>query len=42
MREKILQYLLDNNIREFKEVARIIQSYQIEPEKVVRSLGIQE
>ncbi|WP_456369369.1 hypothetical protein [Geoglobus sp.] len=23
-------------MREFKEVARIIQSYQIEPEKVIR------
>ncbi len=42
IREKILQYMLDNNIREFKEVARIIQSYQIDPERVVRSLGIQE
>ncbi|WP_456478267.1 hypothetical protein [Geoglobus ahangari] len=34
--------MLDNNIREFREVARIIQTYQIDPEKVVRSLGIQE
>ncbi|WP_457590264.1 hypothetical protein [Geoglobus sp.] len=34
--------MLDNNIREFKEVARIIQSYQIDPDMVVRSLGIQE
>ncbi|AKG91494.1 Type IV secretory pathway protein [Geoglobus ahangari] len=41
-REKVLQYMLDNNIREFREVARIIQTYQIDPEKVVRSLGIQE
>ena len=34
-REKILQYMLDNNIRDFKEVARIIQTYQINPEKVM-------
>ncbi|WP_457590449.1 hypothetical protein [Geoglobus sp.] len=28
--------MLDNNIREFKEVARIIQSYQIDPERVIK------
>ncbi len=41
-REKILQYMLDSNIRDFKEVARIIQTYQINPEKVVIELGVQE
>jgi len=42
MREKILQYMMDSNIREFKEVARIIQTYQTNPEKVVIEFGIQK
>ncbi len=41
-REKILQYMLDNSIRDFREVARIIQTYQVNPEKVVMELGVQE
>ena len=35
-RERILQYMLDNSIRDFREVARIIQTYQVNPEKVIQ------
>ncbi|AIY89225.1 ATPase, T2SS/T4P/T4SS family [Geoglobus acetivorans] len=34
-REAVLKYMLDKNIRDFKEVARIIQTYQVDPDKVM-------
>ncbi|AIY89595.1 Flagella-related protein FlaI [Geoglobus acetivorans] len=40
-REAVLKYMLDKNIRDFKEVARIIQTYQVDPDKVVSEFGIQ-
>jgi len=39
-REKILQYMTDNNIEEFHTIASIIHGYQSNPEKVLKKLNI--
>ena len=39
-RQKILEYLVKNDISDFKMIATIIHAYQSTPEKVLRKLGI--
>jgi len=39
-RQKVLEYLIDNKITDFKAIATIIHAYEATPEKVVEKLGI--
>ncbi|HTX43386.1 MAG TPA: type II/IV secretion system ATPase subunit [Methanocella sp.] len=41
-RQKVLEYMLNNNIREFKQIAAIIHAYAVRPERVLEKLGIKE
>jgi flagellar protein FlaI len=41
-RQKVLEYLLNNNIREFKQIAAIIHAYAVKPDRVLEKLGIKE
>jgi flagellar protein FlaI len=40
-RQKVLEYLVDNDITDFKEIATIIHAYEATPEKVLQKLGIE-
>jgi flagellar protein FlaI len=39
-RQKVLEYLSDTKITDFKAVATIIHAYEATPEKVMEKLGI--
>ena len=39
-RQKVLEYLIDNKITDFKAIATIIHAYEATPEKVIEKLGI--
>ncbi|KAB3547706.1 MAG: type II/IV secretion system ATPase subunit, partial [ANME-2 cluster archaeon] len=39
-RQKVLEYLVDNKITDFKAIATIIHAYEATPEKVMAKLGI--
>ena len=39
-RQKVLEYLIDNKINDFKAIATIIHAYESTPEKVMEKLGI--
>ncbi|MBA1342690.1 MAG: hypothetical protein C5S52_03730 [ANME-2 cluster archaeon] len=39
-RQKVLEYLIDNKITDFKAIATIIHAYEATPEKVMEKLGI--
>lgn len=39
-RQKVLEYMLNNNIREFKQIAAIIHAYAVKPDRVLEKLGI--
>lgn len=39
-RQKVLEYMLNNNIREFRQIAAIIHAYAVKPGRVVEKLGI--
>ncbi len=41
-RQKVLEYMLNNNIREFKQIAAIIHAYAVKPDRVLEKLGIKE
>ncbi len=41
-RQKVLEYMLKNNIRDFKQIAAIIQAYAVKPDKVLEKLGIRD
>jgi len=41
-RQKVLEYMLNNNIREFKQIAAIIHAYSVKPDRVLEKLGIKE
>jgi flagellar protein FlaI len=41
-RQRVLEYMLNNNIREFKQIAAIIHAYAVRPERVLEKLGIKE
>ena len=40
-RQKVLEYLVDNDITDFNEIATIIHAYESTPEKVLQKLGIE-
>ncbi len=40
-RQKVLEYLIDNKITDFKAIATIIHAYEATPEKVMEKLGIE-
>ncbi len=39
-RQKVLEYMLNNNIREFKQIAAIIHAYAVKPDRVLEKLDI--
>jgi flagellar protein FlaI len=39
-RQKVLEYMLNNNIREFRQIAAIIHAYAVKPDRVLEKLGI--
>ncbi|MFP4655532.1 MAG: type II/IV secretion system ATPase subunit [Methanohalobium sp.] len=39
-RQQILDYMVDNDIRNFKEISEIIKSYQATPEKLLQKIGL--
>jgi flagellar protein FlaI len=41
-RQKVLEYMLNNNIREFKQIAAIIHAYAVKPDRVLEKLSIKE
>jgi flagellar protein FlaI len=41
-RQQVLEYMVKNNIREFKQVAAIIQAYSVKPERVLEKLQIRD
>jgi flagellar protein FlaI len=41
-RQKILEYMVKSNIRDFHQVAAIIQAYAVKPERVAEKLQIKE
>ena len=41
-RQKVLEYMLKNNIRDFKQIAAIIHAYSVKPDKVLEKLGIRD
>ncbi|MEA1870247.1 MAG: ATPase, T2SS/T4P/T4SS family [Euryarchaeota archaeon] len=40
-RQKVLEYLIDNKINDFKAIATIIHAYESTPEKVMEKLGLE-
>jgi flagellar protein FlaI len=41
-RQHVLEYMLKNNIRDFKQIAAIIHAYAVKPDKVIEKLGIRD
>jgi flagellar protein FlaI len=41
-RQRILEYMLNNNIREFRQIAAIIHAYSVKPDRVLEKLGIKD
>ena len=41
-RQKVLEYMLKTNIRDFKQIAAIIHAYSVKPDKVLEKLGIRD
>lgn len=41
-RQRVLEYMVKNNIREFKQVSAIIQAYAVRPDRVLEKLGIRD
>lgn len=41
-RQKVLEYLVDNNVSDFGEISGIINAYQLTPEKVLKKLKLTE
>ncbi|WP_440952255.1 type II/IV secretion system ATPase subunit [Methanococcoides sp. FTZ1] len=39
-RQRILEYMVDNEIEDFKEISNIINSYQSKPEKILKELNM--
>ncbi|MCS7121199.1 MAG: secretion system protein E, partial [Archaeoglobaceae archaeon] len=38
-RKKVLEFMVKNGIRSFKDVSNIIHTYQTKPEKVMKMIG---
>ena len=41
-RQRVIEYMLNNNVREFKQIAAIIHAYSVKPDRVLEKLGIKE
>ncbi|MCS7165974.1 MAG: ATPase, T2SS/T4P/T4SS family, partial [Candidatus Calescibacterium sp.] len=41
-RKKVLEFMVKNGIRSFKDVSRTIHLYQVDPERAMKFLGIEE
>nr|WP_255668295.1 type II/IV secretion system ATPase subunit [Methanocella sp. CWC-04] len=41
-RQRVLEYMVKNNIRDFKQVSAIIQAYSVRPDRVLEKLGIRD
>ena len=41
-RQRVLEYMVKNNIRDFKQVSAIIQAYAVKPDRVLEKLGIKD
>ncbi|MEM4712431.1 MAG: type II/IV secretion system ATPase subunit, partial [Archaeoglobaceae archaeon] len=41
-RKRVLEFMVQNNVRDFKSVSNIIHAYQIGPERAMKLLGISE
>lgn len=41
-RQRVLEYMVRNNIRDFRQVSAIIQAYAVKPERVLEKLGIRD
>ena len=41
-RQRVLEYMLNNNVRDFKQIAAIIHAYSVKPDKVLEKLGIRD
>jgi len=41
-RKKVLEFMVANNIRDFRNVSNAIHAYQVNPERAMKLLGIQE
>jgi flagellar protein FlaI len=41
-RQRVLEYMVKNNIRDFKQISAIIQAYFVKPDRVLEKLGIKE
>lgn len=41
-RQRVIEYMLNNNVREFKQISAIIHAYSVKPDHVLEKLGIKE
>ncbi|MDI9646069.1 MAG: secretion system protein E, partial [Archaeoglobales archaeon] len=41
-RRSVLEFMVSNGIRSFKEVSTAIHMYQVNPDRALRYLGVQE
>jgi flagellar protein FlaI len=41
-RQRVLEYMLRNNVRDFKQISAIIHAYAVKPDKVLEKLGIRD
>jgi flagellar protein FlaI len=41
-RQKVLEYMVKSNIRDFHQVAAIIQAYSVKPDRVLEKLQIRD
>jgi len=38
----VLEFMLSNGIRTFKDVSAVIHTYQVNPERAMKYLGVEE
>ncbi|MBO8180689.1 MAG: hypothetical protein H0Z19_09490, partial [Archaeoglobus sp.] len=41
-RKRVLEFMLSNGIRMFKDVSAVIHTYQVNPERAMKRLGVEE
>jgi flagellar protein FlaI len=41
-RRRVLEFMLSNGIRMFKDVSAVIHTYQVNPERAMKRLGVEE
>jgi flagellar protein FlaI len=39
-RKKVLEFMVANNIRDFRNVSNIIHTYQTKPAKILQEMGV--